>query len=108
MRVNDNANAQLGKGFQGICRGIYFILLIYVLGVSYLFNIYATSWLSDINTIEFLGIWEQLHNPGFKVSVFEKIKHDVTLNHFVLIVKRSVNITGALGFKNIDVDSGQM
>ncbi len=29
------------------------------------------NWLRNRNTIEFLGIWEQLHNPGFNPIEFD-------------------------------------
>ena len=41
-------------------------------------------WLSSKDTIEFLGIWEQLNNPGFNSPEFEGIKNEAGLNRFVL------------------------
>jgi hypothetical protein len=32
------------------------------------------KWLRNKNTIEFIGIWEQLNNPGFNSPEFEGIK----------------------------------
>lgn len=32
------------------------------------------SWMRNRNTLEFLGIWEQLHNPNFKGLAFETFK----------------------------------
>lgn len=29
------------------------------------------NWLRNRNTLEFLGIWEQIHNPDFKGGEFE-------------------------------------
>ena len=34
-------------------------------------------WLSTRFTIEFLGIWEQIHNPNFNVTEFGDIKNKV-------------------------------
>jgi hypothetical protein len=42
------------------------------------------NWLRNRNTIEFLGIWEQLNNPGFKPVEFDRIKMQVALNNFTL------------------------
>lgn len=30
-----------------------------------------SDWLRNRNTVEFLGIWEQIHNPNFKVVEFD-------------------------------------
>jgi len=43
------------------------------------------NWLRNRNTIEFLGIWEQLNNPDFKPIEFEGFKKQAGLNSFVLI-----------------------
>ena len=32
------------------------------------------NWLRNRNTIEFLGIWELIHNPNFKGIEFEALK----------------------------------
>ncbi|GET25520.1 KilA-N domain-containing protein [Prolixibacter sp. NT017] len=40
------------------------------------------NWMRNRNTIEFLGIWETLYNPGFKPLEFEGFKKEVGLNAF--------------------------
>ena len=45
-------------------------------------------WLRNRNTIEFLGIWEQLYNPDFKPVEFEKFKSQAGWNSFTLSVKK--------------------
>jgi len=42
------------------------------------------NWMRNRNTIEFLGIWEQLHNINFKPLEFEGFKNREGLNSFVL------------------------
>ena len=37
-------------------------------------NFFVTDWLRNRNTIEFLGIWEELHNPNFNYGEFAIIK----------------------------------
>ena len=37
---------------------------------------FIEQWLRNKDTIEFLGIWEQINNPGFNSSEFEGIKKD--------------------------------
>ena len=31
-------------------------------------DFFISDWLRNRNTVEFLGIWEQIHNPDFKAS----------------------------------------
>ncbi len=42
------------------------------------------NWLRNRNTIEFLGIWEQLNNSGFKPLEFDGFKNQSGLNSFTL------------------------
>src|SRR6202035_3750073 len=42
------------------------------------------NWLRNRNTIEFLGIWEQLNNPGFKPVEFDGFRKQAGLNSFTL------------------------
>jgi hypothetical protein len=42
------------------------------------------NWLRNRGTVEFLGIWEQLNNPNFKLVEFDQFRKDVGLNSFVL------------------------
>lgn len=44
------------------------------------------KWLRNKNTIEFLGIWEEMYNPNFNSPEFEEIKNAAGLNRFVLSV----------------------
>src|SRR5258706_11524913 len=46
------------------------------------------NWLRNRNTIEFLGIWEQLNNPYFNPIEFDGIRKQAGLNSFVLTAKR--------------------
>ncbi|GAB1485637.1 KilA-N domain-containing protein [Aminivibrio sp.] len=55
------------------------------------------KWLRNKNTIEFLGIWEEIYNPGFNSPEFEGIKNQAGLNRFVLSVKQWVEKTGSVG-----------
>lgn len=56
-----------------------------------------SNWLRNRNTIEFLGIWEQLNNPGFNPIEFDGIRKQAGLNSFVLTAKRWIDRTGAIG-----------
>ena len=46
------------------------------------------KWLRNKNTIEFLGIWEEMYNPSFNSPEFEGIKNAAGLNRFILSVKQ--------------------
>jgi hypothetical protein len=55
------------------------------------------KWLRNKNTIEFLGIWEDIFNPDFNSPEFEGIKNQAGLNRFVLSVKQWVQTTHSKG-----------
>jgi len=55
------------------------------------------NWLRNRNTIEFLGIWEQLYNPEFKPIEFERFKSQAGLNSFALSPKKWIEATAAIG-----------
>ena len=55
------------------------------------------KWLRNKNTIEFIGIWEELHNPSFNSPEFEGIKNQAGLNRFILSVKQWIEKTNAIG-----------
>ncbi len=55
------------------------------------------NWMRNRNTIEFLGLWEQLNNPGFNPIEFDGIKKQAGLNSFILTAKQWIEKTGAIG-----------
>ncbi|MDA8325393.1 MAG: KilA-N domain-containing protein [Nitrospiraceae bacterium] len=55
------------------------------------------KWLRNKNTIEFLGIWEEINNPAFNSPEFEGIKSQAGLNRFILSVKQWVERTCSKG-----------
>ena len=55
------------------------------------------KWLRNKNTIEFLGIWEEMYNPDFNSPEFEGIKNEAGLNRFILSVKQWMEKTNAIG-----------
>jgi len=55
------------------------------------------NWLRNRNTIEFLGIWEQLNNPDFNSIEFDGIRKSAGLNSFILNPKQWVEKTRAIG-----------
>lgn len=55
------------------------------------------KWLRNKNTIEFLGIWEEMYNPNFNSPEFEGIKNEAGLNRFILSVKQWTEKTNSMG-----------
>jgi len=56
-----------------------------------------SNWMRNRNTIEFLGIWESLNNPGFNPIEFDGFRKSAGLNSFILTVKQWVERTKAVG-----------
>jgi len=63
-------------------------------------NFFIVNWLRSRNTLEFLSIWEKLHNPSFNYVEFDIIKSQAGLNSFRLSVKEWVEKTGAIGLQS--------
>ena len=40
------------------------------------------------NTIEFLGVWEELHNSEFNRVQYEVVKNEAGLNRFVMTLTK--------------------
>jgi len=55
------------------------------------------NWMRSRSTIEFLGLWEKLNNPGFKPLEFERFKNEAGSNYFVLSPQRWIEATHATG-----------
>ena len=55
------------------------------------------NWLRNRNTVEYLGTWEQIYNPHFKVVEFDHFKMQAGLHSFVLSVSEWVEQTNAIG-----------
>ena len=55
------------------------------------------NWLRNRNTVEFLGIWERINNPGFNPVEFERFKKEAGLNRFSLSPKKWIEATNAVG-----------
>ncbi len=55
------------------------------------------NWIRNRNTIEFLGTWEIIHNPNFKVVEFDHFRKQAGLHTFVLSVSEWVEKTCSIG-----------
>ena len=62
-------------------------------------DFFISDWLRNRNTIEYLGIWENVYNPDFNYGEFATIKSQAGLNSYKLSVKEWVEKTNAIGLK---------
>lgn len=60
-------------------------------------DFFISDWLRNRNTVEFLGIWEQIHNPDFNYGEFAIIRGQAGLNSYKISVKEWVTRTNAIG-----------
>jgi hypothetical protein len=51
---------------------------------------FIADWLRNRNTVEFLGIWESVFNPGFNYGEFATIRSQAGLNSYKISVKEWV------------------
>ena len=55
------------------------------------------SWLKSRDIVEFLGLWESLHNPDFKRSDFDTFKKDAGTNAYTFSIKVWNEILNGIG-----------
>ncbi len=55
------------------------------------------NWMRNRNTVEFIGLWETLHNPDFKGVEFDRFRKKAGLNSFNLTPKKWIEATNAIG-----------
>ena len=62
-------------------------------------DFFITDWLRNRNTLEYIGIWEQVYNPDFNYGEFAIIKSQSGLNSFKISVKEFVARTNAISIQ---------
>ncbi|MFI3316773.1 MAG: KilA-N domain-containing protein [Rikenellaceae bacterium] len=60
-------------------------------------NYIIQNWMRTRYTIEFIGLWEKIHNPDFKSIEFDAFRSEAGLNSFVLTPQRWIEKTNAIG-----------
>ena len=60
-------------------------------------NDHIRNWLRNRNTVEFIGLWETIHNPDFKPVEFDTFRKQSGLNSFNLTPKKWIESTNAIG-----------
>lgn len=58
------------------------------------------NWMRTRNTVHYLGLWEELHNPHFNRVEFEAVKKEVGLNSFVMTPQKWIEATNAIGIQS--------
>ena len=58
------------------------------------------NWMRLYSTLEYLGIWEQLHNPSFKPLEFEGFRNQSGANAFLMSPKKWIEATNAIGIQS--------
>ncbi len=60
---------------------------------------YIRNWLRTGATVQYLGVWEKVHNEHFNVVEFHHIKAELVDNTFLMSVSKWVDRTGAIGIQ---------
>ena len=60
-------------------------------------NFFISDWLRNRNTLEYLGVWEKIHNPDFNYGEFALITSKAGLNSYKISVKEWSEKTNAIG-----------
>lgn len=58
------------------------------------------NWLRNRSTIEFLGLWERMNNPEFKLVEFDQFRIESGSNVFVLSPQKWISSTNAIGIRS--------
>ena len=62
-------------------------------------DFFITDWLRNRNTLEYIGIWEKVYNPGFNYGEFATIRNQSGLNSFKIGVQEFTERTNAICIK---------
>lgn len=65
--------------------------------VVWAFSNVIQNWMRNRNTVEFLAVWEELHNPDFNRVQFEAVRSETGLNRFVMTPTKWIEQTNAIG-----------
>ena len=61
--------------------------------------IVVCNWMRDRETIEFLGLWEELHNPLFKPIEIDRFKNEAGLHSFTMSPEKWISSVNSIGIK---------
>jgi len=60
---------------------------------------FISDWLRNVNTVEFLGIWEKINNPNFNYGGYATIRSKAGLNSYKISVKEWIEKTNSIGLR---------
>ena len=60
-------------------------------------SIVINNWLKNKDTIQFIGLWESMHNPDFKPIEFDRFRSEAGSNSFTLSPQKWIKHTNATG-----------
>lgn len=55
------------------------------------------NWMRNRNTVDYLGLWEELNNPNFNRVEFDAVKNEAGKNSFVMTPTKWIKATNAIG-----------
>jgi len=58
------------------------------------------NWMRNRETLEFLSLWEELHNPNFKPVESDGVKQEAGRNAFTMSPKKWIETTGSIGIQS--------
>jgi len=58
------------------------------------------NWLRRINTIDYIGLWEEIHNQDFNLVEFDQIKTEYGRNSFAMSPTQWIKRTNAIGISS--------
>jgi len=62
-------------------------------------DFFVADWLRNRNTLEYIGIWEQVNNPDFNYGEFATIRNKSGLNNFKISIKEFAEKTNAISLQ---------
>ena len=62
-------------------------------------DFFVSDWLRNRNTLEYIGIWEQVYNPNFNYGEFTLIKNEAGLNSFKVSAKELIEKTNIISIQ---------
>jgi hypothetical protein len=63
-------------------------------------GVVISNWLTTKYTLQFMGAWEQLHNPDFNLMEFNRIKNEAGSNGFIVSSSMWIKQTKAIGIRS--------
>ena len=60
-------------------------------------KLFLKNWLRRISTIDYIGLWEQLHNSNFNLVEFDQIKTEYGKNSFAMSPTQWIKRTNSIG-----------